>query len=416
MEYQRRRVSEVMSMTQGSLQGMVDMKRGSDIVLKRRDSPGIADGPVSHGGGAKSVNNRVAIVASIVMWYIFSVGISLYNKWMFGPNLNFSYPILITSCHQLILFFLSSAVLVSTKRFRLATHPSLPTQSLSYLLHWRVFITLILPCALASLGDIGLGNYSLKFITLSLYTMIKSSLIIFVLLWGVVFKLEKISTRIFLIVVVMAVGVIMMVYGQHDTSPAAPTPLIPLDTSVTTSKRDLALSNQVVLGSFLVLSSACMSGLRWALTQVLLKRNTHTKNPILTIFYISPSTCVTLVVIGSIVEGWQNFVGAQIWTDKGILTTLMLLAIPGVLAFCMTILEFTLLQYAPLLTLSILGIFKEVLTICISALVFGDRLNMINVLGLLMTLGDIFWYNYYRSNEQSDYEPVSTNDIELNSV
>jgi len=53
------------------------------------------------------------------------------------------------------------------------------------------YITKVVPCGLATGLDIGLSNNSLKYITLSFYTMVKSSAPIFVLLFAFMFKLEK---------------------------------------------------------------------------------------------------------------------------------------------------------------------------------------------------------------------------------
>ena len=77
--------------------------------------------------------------------------------------------------------------------------------------------------------------------------------------------------------------------------------------------------------------------------------------------------------------------------------------IPGVLAFMMTLCEFKLLTVAQVITLSVAGIFKELLTIILSSIIFGDKLSLINILGLILTFMDILWYNYYRYYENEDH-------------
>ncbi|GME90419.1 unnamed protein product [Ambrosiozyma monospora] len=354
--------------------------------------------------------------------------------------------------------------------FKLGQH----LDTMSYIPEWKEYLTKILPCSIASAGDIGLGNTAFRFITLSLYTMIKTSALIFVLLWGVVFKLERMTTRILTIVLIMTFGVILMVWGQHDDDPAtASVPVPPVSGPVAGNGSDMPISaahpihddysvvaddpannaggvaggvggssdpfeyGQIVpdepeipdedmasytirilkrelirkaaekpahlifLGSVLVLASACMSGLRWALTQIMLKRNVRTKNPILTMFYLSPSMALVLFLFGVCVEGFGNFLASEIWIQKGVIVTCFLILVPGLLAFFMTLSEFILLQYASLLTLSIAGIFKEILTIFISWLLFDDKLTLINVIGLAITLSDIVWYNMYRFQQAS---------------
>lgn len=202
---------------------------------------------------------------------------------------------------------------------------------------------------------------------------------------GVFFKLEKLTFKIFLIVIVMIGGVSMMIYGQNDNH-----------------SEIIKSTNFVFIGILLVLISSCMSGLRWALTQIMLKRNKHTKNPILTMLYVSPGMFIFLLIVGIIVEGFKNFLNADIWLNKGTLITIILIIIPGFLAFLMTIAEYTLLQNASLLTLSIAGIFKELLTIFVSWVIFDDKLSLLNIIGLIITFSDIICYNIYRYNENDN--------------
>lgn len=332
--------------------------------------------------------NLNIIIISIILWYILSMTISVYNRWMFSTEkLNFKYPIIITSFHQLLLTFLSIISLIIFPKFRLNTNTNNNStgEKLNYIIPLKEYISKILPCSIASAGDIGLGNTSFRFITLSLYTMVKTSSLIFVLLWGVFFKLEKLTFKIFLIVIVMIGGVSMMIYGQNDNH-----------------SEIIKSTNFVFIGILLVLISSCMSGLRWALTQIMLKRNKHTKNPILTMLYVSPGMFIFLLIVGIIVEGFKNFLNADIWLNKGTLITIILIIIPGFLAFLMTIAEYTLLQNASLLTLSIAGIFKELLTIFVSWVIFDDKLSLLNIIGLIITFSDIICYNIYRYNENDN--------------
>ncbi|GME93595.1 unnamed protein product [[Candida] boidinii] len=323
---------------------------------------------------------------------------------------------------------------------------------MSYLMNPKTYFLRIVPCALASAGDIGLGNSSLKFITISLYTMLKSSaVLIFTLFWGVLLRLEKFTSKLLAITLVMTVGVTMLVYGQGANHEAA-SPISEEEsviqqrlikravqlvgsnlgklsdavgssgtTGTSTGSTTDALvtyvaSSAVVLGSMLVFLASCMSGLRWALTQIALRGNKYTKNPILTIFYLSPAMAITLIFVGSYIEGFENFASSNIWIEKGVAGTMFLLLIPGLFAFLMTLSQFIILQNAPLLTLSIAGIFRELITIFLGWLVFGDQLNWINGLGILVTLGDLIWYNFYRWEQANSNQPSSSSSSSNNST
>lgn len=68
----------------------------------------------------------------------------------------------------------------------------------------------------------------------------------------------------------------------------------------------------------------------------------------------------------------------------------------GSLAFFMIVSEFFLIKRTSVLTLSVCGIFKEVATIFISSLIFGDILTVINIVGLCITLFGIGLYNWLK--------------------
>lgn len=101
-----------------------------------------------------------------------------YNKWMFDEDrLNFAFPLFTTSMHMLVQFGLSSLVLYLVPslrprnrhmsdlgRSRHETEPERPIMS-----KW-FYLTRIGPCGAATGLDIGLGNTSLKFITLTFYS------------------------------------------------------------------------------------------------------------------------------------------------------------------------------------------------------------------------------------------------------
>lgn len=93
-------------------------------------------------------------------------------------RLNFAFPLFTTSCHMLVQFALSGLVLYfipslrpqnaqhnsDAGRSRHETEPDRPLMSKLF------YLTRIGPCGAATGLDIGLGNTSLKFITLTFYS------------------------------------------------------------------------------------------------------------------------------------------------------------------------------------------------------------------------------------------------------
>lgn len=319
----------------------------------------------------------------IAGWYFFSMSISVYNKWMFGSGLDFKFPLFVTAFHQGCLFCMSALVLYFRPMLRPTINGSISNFWASLAISPGNYARQILPCGFTSAGDIGLSNVSFSYISLSLYTMLKTSSLIFVLIFGLIFRLERFNWRLIIIVVVMTGSVMMMTQKPQSSTPS----------------EDTSEDDHNPIGIVLVMAASAISGLRWSFTQLLLKKNDYTKHPILTIFYISPSMIVILLLTALVVEKWSAFVSLPIWAIHGVAGVLGLMVVPGFLAFMMTLCEFKLLSVAQVLTLSIAGIFKELLTIMLGLILFGDRLSPLNCVGLVITFLDILWYNYYRYQE-----------------
>ena len=330
----------------------------------------------------------------IALWYTFSISISVYNKWMFSKeNLDFHFPLFTTSLHMVVQFTCASAVLYFFPHLRpgaggadphaqgysqvegdedgLERRNSTPPESKGPLMTRWFYLTRIGPCGTATALDIGLGNFSLRFISLTFFTMCKSSVLAFVLLFAFIFRLEKPSWRLGGIITLMSIGVVMMVAGETAFN---------------------------ALGFILVMTASFCSGFRWSLTQILLLRNPATSNPFSSIFFLTPVMFLALLILALPIEGPSNVLeGLHTLAEaKGIFLVTLIMLFPGALAFMMVAAESALLKRTSVVTLSVCGIFKEVLTISAAGAVFGDELSPINVSGLIVTIASIAAYNYLK--------------------
>ncbi|KDQ49376.1 hypothetical protein JAAARDRAFT_42940 [Jaapia argillacea MUCL 33604] len=305
----------------------------------------------------------------ISSWFFFATLLSLYNKWMFSPeHFGFPYPLFVTTLHMFVQFSLAGCLrLLWPKHFKPERRPS-----------GEDYGKKAVPCAVTTGLDIGLSNLSLKTITLSFYTMCKSSSLVFVLLFAFLFRLETYSLRLVGVIGLIFSGVLLMVASE----------------------------THFILGGFLlVISASALGGLRWSLTQLLLKnKKMGMDNPAATIFWLSPVMGVTLAIISAILDRW-NLVFSSPFFDGTLnaLNTIAFLVLPGVLAFCMVLSEFYIIQRVGIVPMSIAGIAKEVTTITISAWFFGDQLTPLNITGVAITACGIglFTYHRYRKSMES---------------
>ncbi|CAO3571523.1 unnamed protein product [Mortierella alpina] len=331
----------------------------------------------------RMAQNIASNLSYIAAWYFFSTALSIYNKNLMGKdNWNFNLPLFVSSIHAGLHFVITACLMHfwpdkfdatrSGKGGRITMHS---------------YVTQVVPCAVAAALEICMANASLMYITLSFYTMIKSSTPIWVLVFAFFFGLEKPRMSLILIIAVIVVGVVLTVAGETQFD---------------------------MTGFILVLLAAVMSGLRWSLTQMLLQKDQlGMDNPIATLYYISPIMFVIMSILSLVIEDpFVAFSSSEFFNDfqTGSLT-LMMAAGGGFLAFAMTVAEFKLIKNTGTVTLSVAGISKEIVVISLSMLIFGDRLTFVNLLGLLVSIGGIMAYNYdkIRKMQQSslasgDYE------------
>ncbi|KAL4080170.1 triose-phosphate transporter family-domain-containing protein [Scleroderma yunnanense] len=303
----------------------------------------------------------------ILSWFSFATVLSVYNKWMFSHDyFSFPYPLFVTTTHMLIQFILATVLRFSHPRFRPKKKPTL-----------QAYGTRAVPAAISTGVDIGLSNVSLKTISLSFYTMCKSSSLIFVLIFAFAFRLEKFSLRLVTVILVIFGGVLLMVASE---------------------------TSFVLSGFLLVMTASVCSGLRWSLTQLLIRdKDMGMDNPAATIFWLSPMMGITLAIISIVWEGWRNVFATPFFNSlASTINTLLLLTLPGVLAFCMVMSEFYIIQRAGVLPMSIAGIAKEVSTITVSAWFFGDELTPLNITGVTVTTCGIALFTYHKYRKTVD--------------
>jgi solute carrier family 35 protein C2 len=145
--------------------------------------------------------------------------------------------------------------------------------------------------------------------------MCKSSSLVFVLLFAFLFKLEVYSLRLVGVIMLIFCGVLLMVATE---------------------------THFVLSGLILVLSASALGGLRWSLTQLLLKnKKMGMDNPAATIYWLAPMMGLTLATISAIVDNWVTVFRSRFFTDlPTMVNTAFYLIAPGIVAFFMVVSEF----------------------------------------------------------------------------
>ncbi|KAI6135817.1 triose-phosphate transporter family-domain-containing protein [Pisolithus croceorrhizus] len=292
----------------------------------------------------------------IVLWFTFATVLSVYNKWMFSlDHFGFPYPLFVTTVHMVIQFVLAAALrFIYPQRFRPECGPNVRA-------YGCVRMTVSVMTSSPNIE----------------YAMCKSSSLIFVLIFAFLFRLEKFSLRLVAVILVIFGGVLLMVASETAF---------------------------VLSGFILVMTASVCSGLRWSLTQLLMRdKKMGMDSPAAAIFWLSPIMATTLAIISILWEGWDRVFSTPFFGSlASAINTVVMLTLPGFLAFCMVMSEYYIIQRAGVLPMSIAGIAKEVSTITISAWFFGDELTPLNITGVAITTCGIALFTYHKYRKTVD--------------
>lgn len=300
----------------------------------------------------------------LAIYYVLAVIVAIFNKQVIGRT-SFGFPLMLSALSA----FVQSGLALSSllwlgclkKTFNKLTA--------------KQYFTAIVPCAVASGLDIGISNSSLQFVSLSFYTMVKSSAPIFVLACALALGLEKPSVSLFVIMGIIAGGTLMTVWSDS--------------------------TGFDVHGFSMVLSAAMLSGVRWSLTQLIIEEHSSesggkkltSAGPLATILYLAPIAGCLMMLLSCLVEGLFGFLK---YFQQNFVYSLSIFGSSGVLTFLLILTEYKVVQETSVLTFAITGIFKEIMLIGLSMLVFGDRLILINYVGIAISISGIAGYNYLR--------------------
>jgi solute carrier family 35 protein C2 len=288
--------------------------------------------------------------------------------------MHFPYPLLLTSIHFSIQWgfaYIACALFpqqLGTERVANMT--------------WKEWATISIPCGMVTALDIGLSNLSLVTITLTFYTMVKSSTPIFVLFWAYVFKIEPITWKLIGVIIVIAAGEFLTVYGEVDF---------------------------VVHGFVLCSLASILSGARWTLVQLKLKQlDPPLQSTVVTMKLLAPSMFWSMFLLSMVIEKpWVILKKSE--NIKELAPVFLLGLFGGAFAVFMILCEFYLILRANAIILMIGGVVKELTTIILGVSIFGDKLNILNTTGVCIVFSGVILYKivFHMEKKNSD-----TNDMQ----
>jgi len=210
-------------------------------------------------------------------------------------------------------------------------------------------------------------------VDVALYTMTKSTVIIFISFFAVLFRLEKKSWSLLIIVLMISSGLFLFTYKSTEFN---------------------------LLGFLLLLIASFSSGARWTLTQLLMQKSKlGLQNPIDMIYFMQPYMLLSILPFAIIFESAKVFSHFNQFLELEyyeIFIFWIKISIGAFLAFFMEISEFLVLSQTSSLTLSVSGIFKEICQLVLAVEINGEFLSFYNLIGLMLCLGGIASHVIYK--------------------
>ncbi|KAK9819261.1 hypothetical protein WJX81_007119 [Elliptochloris bilobata] len=306
--------------------------------------------------------------ALICTWYFFSTLLSLWNRTLLGKGHGifgkgaFPAPMLMSSLQFASQIFMARLVLAA----------GLVKRKNPEKLSWHQYCIQVVPNGTATGLDIGLSNFSLSLITLSFYTMCKSTTPIFLLAFCFLWGIEKPSWSLAGVVGVISAGLALLVAGETQFD---------------------------ALGFALVMAASALSGLRWTITQLQLQGSEghgSSGGPVEVLLSLMPVMSVTVGVMSLLVERlWAVMPGSPYFDSAAALAlTGGLMLFGGLIAFLMVWVEFTVINETSALTFMVAGTFKEIVTVVAAVVFLGESFSRINALGLCVLVAGVFLFNW----------------------
>lgn len=292
--------------------------------------------------------------ALIAFYYLTSIGLTFYQSWLMKE---LKFPLTIVLSHFIMKFCLAAGC-----RTAYTLHTGLQRVSLG----WNLMIGRVGMVAIVASLDIALSQWSFEYIDVALYTITKSTSIVFILMWAILLKLEQKHWSLVLIVLMISTGLTMFTYKSTDF---------------------------VLIGFIMVLSASFLSGIRWTVSQLIMQRAQYNlKNPIDMVYHVQPMMIIALLPFAIGFESTRVATSVSLMRFASLssfIQTVCLVSVGGFIAFLMECAEFLLVSYTSGLTLSVAGIVKEIISLTLAVIFQSSDISVINMLGLVICMTGI---------------------------
>jgi len=318
--------------------------RASDS-MSSSDSP--LPTPVTQ-NAPKTTNNSAKVSAAVIIpiWIVVSMSVILFNKYIFS-SLEFKYPVFLVTWHL-------TFATIGTRVLRRTTHLLDGVDEVA--MTRDKFVRSVLPIGLLMSGSLVLSNSAYLHLSLSFIQMLKAFTPVAILIISISFRLQEPNRKIMAIVLLISSGVSIASYGELRFN---------------------------LLGFIFQAISLLCEAFRLVFIQILL--HGQKMDPLVSLYYFAPVCATFNLIILPFTEGLdpiRNFhlIGPAIFTANGALT------------FCLNVCAVFLVGAASSLVLTLAGVFKDIMMITGSVLLYAEPIAPLQVFGYAITLCGLYLF------------------------
>jgi hypothetical protein len=286
---------------------------------------------------------KLSAAAIIPIWIALSSSVIIYNNYLYN-TLEFKYPVFLVTWHL-------SFAAIGTRVLQRTTH--LLDGAKDVHMSKDMFMRSILPIGLLFSGSLILSNTAYLYLSVSYIQMLKAFTPVAILFisWG--FRISEPNKKLAIIVFMISIGVALASHGELKFN---------------------------LIGFLTQFTAVGFEASRLVMIQILL--HGLKMDPLVSLHYYAPVCAVINLVFLPFTEGLAPFY------ELARIGPLILLS-NTLLAFFLNVAAVFLVGVGSGLVLTLAGVFKDILLITGSVLIFGSQVTLLQVLGYSIALGGL---------------------------
>ncbi|KAM3500160.1 hypothetical protein MY10362_006641 [Beauveria mimosiformis] len=285
----------------------------------------------------------------VLVWIGFSSSVILFNKWILD-TLKFRYPVILTTYHLVFATVVTQA---------LARWTTVLDGRKNVKMTGRVYLRAVVPIGLFFSLSLICGNLTYLYLSVAFIQMLKATTPVAVLLAGWCLGVSQPNIKQFLNVSAIVVGVIIASFGEIDF---------------------------VLVGFLFQMAGILFEALRLTMVQRLLSSADFKMDPLVSLYYFAP---VCAAMNGLVALFWEvpKVSMAEVY-HVGLFTFFL----NGLCAFMLNVSVVFLIGKTSAVVLTLCGVFKDILLVVASMMIWGTPVTPLQFFGYSIALGGMVYY------------------------